>query len=350
MTDSELLKVYISERDEHAFAEIVLRYERLVWSVCYRLLINHNDREDAFQDTFLVLAKNAHRIKKPDSMSNWLHSVAWKTASRMRKRRAILSLDVYLENGNEVPAATDNQLDQIARLNEFELVNRRLQSMPSKHRTPLILFYYSGLTTKQIACQLNLTVAATEGRLRRAREKLRTQLRTSREFDSQTGVIPPANGAALLLLGGAIKFNSNPMLILTTVQKSLATNASVSVGATSGTLNLGYKLMICKYACAAGISGILALAGWMHSGDFQDARQSSETAQIFVNDSDADSKTVPNQIVVDSADCDKIPILGDLPHIGGIFSRSNLERHHEFAALHVQKFCEMIGCCKTDED
>lgn len=159
MTDSELLIDFINKRDENAFAEIVLRYERLVWSVCYSLLINHSDREDAFQETFLVLARKAHRIRKPDSLSNWLYGVTWKTASRIRKRRTLLSLNEYVEGGNEIAASGETQLDRIARLSEFELVNRNLQSMPEEHRTPLILFYFSGFTAKQIANQLHAVIA-----------------------------------------------------------------------------------------------------------------------------------------------------------------------------------------------
>lgn len=76
MTDSQLLAVYVSAHDTRAFGELVRRYERLVWSTCQRVLNNRCDVEDAFQTTFLLLATKAHRIRKPDSLSNWLYGVA----------------------------------------------------------------------------------------------------------------------------------------------------------------------------------------------------------------------------------------------------------------------------------
>ena len=369
MTDSELLNDYVSKCDEHAFAEIVLRYERLVWSVCHHLLINHNDREDAFQNTFLILASSAHRIRKPDSISNWLHSVAWKTASRIRKRRAIVSLNEYIENGNQVPAPTETQLDRIARLNEFELVNRQLQAMPEKHRTPLVLFYFAGLSAKQISLQLNLTVAATEGRLRRARKKLRGRLQ-SRSRDNQFGESNSASSAALLvLLTSSLKFESCPGLIASTVETSLATTASVSVGVTSGVLNTGTKLMICKYACAAGVSAILALGGLMHSSAFQETGQ-VKTAQIQIESTEAKPKTGGARILVEPAIpgkvvVDKVPVLGDVPIVGRLFTRytknTAIDKHvrvralharafHHHAVKHVKQICDLIGCICWEEE
>ena len=59
MNDDPLLMRYVEEGDAEAFQELVERYQNLVWSVCRRLLQNDADAEDATQDVFLTLAKNA---------------------------------------------------------------------------------------------------------------------------------------------------------------------------------------------------------------------------------------------------------------------------------------------------
>jgi DNA-directed RNA polymerase specialized sigma24 family protein len=71
-TDSELLAEYRDRQNGDAFATLVRRYAPLVWSVCHRVVGEHHTAEDAFQATFLVLARIARRIHRGDSVGSWL--------------------------------------------------------------------------------------------------------------------------------------------------------------------------------------------------------------------------------------------------------------------------------------
>src|SRR5436305_9672420 len=88
MTDGQLLEDYISRRDEAALAALVHRHGPMVWGVCRRVLRNHHDAEDAFQATFLVLARKAASIASRELVANWLYGVAHQTALKARATAA----------------------------------------------------------------------------------------------------------------------------------------------------------------------------------------------------------------------------------------------------------------------
>src|SRR3954463_1049734 len=87
-TDGELLMRFVRQRDQGAFAEIVERHGRLVWMICRQVLRHHQDVEDSFQATFLILAERAQTIRASDSASAWLFGVAQRTALAARRKRA----------------------------------------------------------------------------------------------------------------------------------------------------------------------------------------------------------------------------------------------------------------------
>src|SRR5262245_50485237 len=84
LTDGQLLDGFVSRREAGALAAIVRRHSAMVWGVCRRMLGNHQDAEDAFQATFLVLVRRAASIVPRDMVANWLYGVAYQTALRAR--------------------------------------------------------------------------------------------------------------------------------------------------------------------------------------------------------------------------------------------------------------------------
>src|SRR5262245_54829742 len=80
--DAALVERVVRRRDEAAFVVLVWRHERLVMSVCQRILRDEHDAEDAFQATFLTLVRKARSISKRAAMAGWLYTVAYRIALR----------------------------------------------------------------------------------------------------------------------------------------------------------------------------------------------------------------------------------------------------------------------------
>jgi RNA polymerase sigma-70 factor (ECF subfamily) len=84
MTDGQLLEEFVSRRDAAAFEALVRRHGPMVLGVCRRILRDPHDTEDAFQSTFLVLARKAASVSPREMVGNWLYGVAQTTAIRLR--------------------------------------------------------------------------------------------------------------------------------------------------------------------------------------------------------------------------------------------------------------------------
>src|SRR5215510_12316059 len=87
-TDRQLLERFSRRREEDAFAVLVKRHGPLVLGVCRRVLRHEQDAEDAFQATFLVLARKAASIGRRQALASWLHGVAYRIALRVRAMNA----------------------------------------------------------------------------------------------------------------------------------------------------------------------------------------------------------------------------------------------------------------------
>src|SRR5262245_42928152 len=87
-SDGRLVERLLAERDEAAFEAIVRRHGPMVFRVCWRVLQQEQDAEDAFQVTFLILARRLQTVRKHASLASWLHGTAHRVALKARARGA----------------------------------------------------------------------------------------------------------------------------------------------------------------------------------------------------------------------------------------------------------------------
>jgi RNA polymerase sigma factor (sigma-70 family) len=171
LTDGQLLGCFFASRDEAAFATLVKRHGPMVWGVCRRLL-DHHDAEDAFQATFLVLARKAASIIPREMVANWLYGVAHQTA--LQARRTAARRRARERQVTTMPDPPGVQHDLWPDLQP--LLDRELSRLPDKYRGVLVLCDLEGKTRKEVALQLGCPEGTVAGRLARARAMLAKRL------------------------------------------------------------------------------------------------------------------------------------------------------------------------------
>lgn len=171
-SDGELLERFVRQRDEAAFAAVVRRHGPMVLSVCRRVLGHDQDAEDAFQATFLVLARKASNLRDPALLANWLYGVAYRTAKHARSRAARRA-----QREREAASMARPQADSSDSPHEFErIVDEEILRLPEKYRAPLILCYLQGKTHAEAARLLGWPVGSMSHRVSRGLDLLRERL------------------------------------------------------------------------------------------------------------------------------------------------------------------------------
>lgn len=173
MTDERLLEKFIERQDEAAFEALTRLHGEMVLGVALRVLGNLHDAEDAFQATFLVLARKAASIVPRSMVGNWLYGVVYRIALRAK-------VTIARRQGRErhmpdmpEPTADTEAIPQhwLVRLEE------ELGRLPDEYRLPILLCDLDGRTQKEAAEQLGWPQGTVSVRLMRARDLLAKRLR-----------------------------------------------------------------------------------------------------------------------------------------------------------------------------
>jgi RNA polymerase sigma factor (sigma-70 family) len=207
--DDDLLRRFCARGEEEAFATLLGRHGSMVYGVCRRALRQPQDAEDAFQATFLVLARRAGSIRKRGSLASWLFGVAHRIATQARHREA-------RRRHREQRAASPPQAESAALPADRELravLDQELSRLPEKYRAPMVLHYLEGRTKEEAAHELGWPVGTVSGRLARARVLLRARL-------TRRGLALAAAWVAAELSPGAIE--AAPAVLETSTIKAAA--------------------------------------------------------------------------------------------------------------------------------
>jgi RNA polymerase sigma factor (sigma-70 family) len=216
--DGRLLERFVTADGDAAaaaFEALVARHGPTVWRVCRRVLRDPHDAEDAFQATFLVLARRAGSVRRHEALESWLFGVALRVARRARvdqarrrsheRRRAEMRPQTVAADGD-------------GRDDDWPDVYEELERLPEALRAPLVLCHLEGVTQAEAAARLGWTTRTLQRRLAEGRERVRARL-------VRRGVAAPA-----ALLGASLGAKSAAAAAVPAALASVTARAAVAFG------------------------------------------------------------------------------------------------------------------------
>ncbi len=174
VSDGELLERYATsggETAEHAFATLVDRHGPMIVRVCRSVLGDEHAAQDAFQATFLVLARKARSLWVRDSLGPWLHWVAYRTSSCARNAAARRRFHERRASERVSREAGPDEANELA-----PILHQEVDRLPDRYRSAVVLCYLEGLTHEQAAERLRCPVGTVRSRLATGRDRLRRRL------------------------------------------------------------------------------------------------------------------------------------------------------------------------------
>jgi RNA polymerase sigma-70 factor, ECF subfamily len=188
LSDEELIK-RARKGDEHAFTQLVKRYESLVYSFAFKMCRDEDKASETWQDTFINVFRKLHQFDGRSKFTTWLYSIVANTCKMRRRQRKIdrasISIDLppdsHDDPNSDQPAQTiaswkDTPLDSVMDKELRTLMDDAIQKLPYDYKVVFVLRDVEGMSAEETGKILKLSVPAVKSRLRRARVFLREQL------------------------------------------------------------------------------------------------------------------------------------------------------------------------------
>lgn len=180
LLDEQLVELAVSG-DSDAFGEIVRRWERKIFALCFGMLGREDDARDACQEAFIAAYKNLANFRGDAKVSSWLHRIAVNqclTTKRRQKTRAEDLLDD--DDGSEdrvfvaaVQYSPGNTAEKAERMN---LVRQAVGALPTDLRQVIVMKEFEEMTFQEISETLELPLSTVKSRLYTALRQLRMRL------------------------------------------------------------------------------------------------------------------------------------------------------------------------------
>lgn len=180
LSDEQLVELAVS-KDPEAFGEIVSRWERKIFALCFGMLAREDEARDAAQETFIAAYKNLSRFRGEAKVSSWLHRIAVNQCLTTKRRAKTRSEDFLDEEKHEEEryfvAPEKASPSRTTEANErLHLVRQAVTSLPSDLRQVIVMKEFEDMTFQEISETLEVPLSTVKSRLYTALKQLRMRL------------------------------------------------------------------------------------------------------------------------------------------------------------------------------
>jgi RNA polymerase sigma-70 factor (ECF subfamily) len=158
--------------DDEAFTILVTTYQNPVYNLCYRMLGNSQEAEDAAQETFWRAYQAIRRYDRSRSFATWLLSIAAHYCIDQQRKRRLPTLEIEDWMEEVLPDNIPDPERSVSKSQEHEMLRRMLQGMNPQDRAVLILRYWYEFSEEEISRSLQISISAVKSRLYRARLRM----------------------------------------------------------------------------------------------------------------------------------------------------------------------------------
>lgn len=180
LTDEQLVRLAV-DRDPDAFGEIVIRWERKIYALCYGILKREDEARDAAQDTFIAAYRNLARFRGEAKVSSWLHRIAVNqclTRKRKEKTRSenlvddsdAAALPVFVAPSSDSPSKLSERAERL------EAVRTAVNSLPPELKEVVLLKEFHEMTFQEISDEIDMPLSTVKSRMYTALKQLRMKL------------------------------------------------------------------------------------------------------------------------------------------------------------------------------
>jgi RNA polymerase sigma-70 factor, ECF subfamily len=172
-TDEELMGM-IRNGDRTAFSELVMRHTKRYYSLAYRMLSNREEAEDIVQESFLALwtKPDSWDSKRQAKFTTWFYRVVTNACIDTKRKNTPLQL----EDGYDPPDESRGTEEMLELKREKENIDAYIGELPESQQTALTLCFYEGVSNRDAADIMGVSVKALESLLMRAKSSLRNKL------------------------------------------------------------------------------------------------------------------------------------------------------------------------------